>query len=791
MFYNRNIKFYLTADIDFERVIEDSTGTAETNKTTASFRSYPEAILNNFDIKDAITDCFEQIANKIETFISNGSCWTFKAMPKITLNVSEYKSIDASSYVKTPDFLISRHAIVNVRNKKDEKCFLYSILAYLFTTKKTPNRYRVGQYKKMKHDLNFDGITFPVRVQQIAKFEKQNQDISINLSFFDNTEKKILPLYASKEKYRKHEINLLMLYGNDKLGNPTKHYTLISDLSALLSHKTKTTHKLYVCHFCMHRCSNHLALTRHSEICKNHKFCRISFPSKFKKQKKKVINQTSICTALDEDDVDNGIGDYDEEEIHDNDLDEITGMNATSKSDRQYIAQMTKTYASGGAGEEIEEDQDAENILKFKQYQYTFPLKFAIYFDFECFIQEINGEKIHVPSGFSCIRVSSMPKYKLKPYTFSDDTPEVVMTKFFKYLHNQDENIQRICNVNKPMNTLTAEQENEFRQCNLCSCCNESNRIMTRHHCHLTGNYIGPICQRCNLCLKEYRMRSNGRVVIPVVAHNLGRYDMHLIIKYLHCAKSITQGVKPSDILLLANSMEQYTGMQILNLKFVDSYKFLSAGLSALVDTMMNDVDGKQKFVNIKDQFPDSEKFELMSSKGIFPYSYMRGRDNFQETALPPIESFYNDLTESEIEPSEYERALRVWDVFKMRTMKDYHDTYLLSDTLLLADVFEAFRKSSMEYYKLDPLYFWGTPGLAQSAALRMCGAKIELLTSHDMLLFFEDSIRGGFSCITNRFAEANNKYMGPKFDPEKPISYLAYYDCINLYGMSYLMLLF
>ena len=87
---------------------------------------------------------------------------------------------------------------------------------------------------------------------------------------------------------------------------------------------------------------------------------------------------------------------------------------------------------------------------------------------------------------------------------------------------------------------------------------------------------------------------------------------------------------------------------------------------------------------------------------------------------------------------------------FDMKSLKEYHDLYLLSGVLLLADVFEDFRRISLNHYELDPAQYLTAPGLTFDACLKMTGAKIELLTNINHLLFIEQGIRGGVSMIGN-----------------------------------------
>ena len=127
--------------------------------------------------------------------------------------------------------------------------------------------------------------------------------------------------------------------------------------------------------------------------------------------------------------------------------------------------------------------------------------------------------------------------------------------------------------------------------------------------------------------------------------------------------------------------------------------------------------------------------------------------------------------------------AQKVWDVFEIRNLGEYHDLYVQSDALLLADVFEKFRDKCIEIYGLDP-YFLSAPGLAWQSCLKMTNVNLELLTDTDMLLMFESRIRGGICQSIHRYAKANNKYM-KNYNRNIPSSFLLYLDANNLYGWA------
>ena len=105
-----------------------------------------------------------------------------------------------------------------------------------------------------------------------------------------------------------------------------------------------------------------------------------------------------------------------------------------------------------------------------------------------------------------------------------------------------------------------------------------------------------------------------------------------------------------------------------------------------------------------------------------------------------------------------------------------------MSDILFLADVFENFRKTCLQYCKLDPCHYFTIPGLSWDAILKMTNIQLELMTDIDMFQFIEKGLRGGISYIANRYGQDNNKYM-TNYDEKAPSKYIIYPDANNLYG--------
>ena len=154
-----------------------------------------------------------------------------------------------------------------------------------------------------------------------------------------------------------------------------------------------------------------------------------------------------------------------------------------------------------------------------------------------------------------------------------------------------------------------------------------------------------------------------------------------------------------------------------------------------------------QRFVNTYDFCNgDLSKFTLLLRKGVYPYEYMDSWQRFDETSLPDKEAFYSNLNMEDIANTgvDYRHGKTVFEYLINKNLGDYHDLFVQSDTLLLADVFENFRNMCIKVYELDPAHFLSAARLGWQACLKKTEVKLELLTDVDMLLMVEKGIRGG-----------------------------------------------
>ena len=334
---------------------------------------------------------------------------------------------------------------------------------------------------------------------------------------------------------------------------------------------------------------------------------------------------------------------------------------------------------------------------------------------------------------------------------------------------------------NKPLRMTEADEE-EFKKttCHICDKKYTEKYIHVRDHCHITGKYRGSAHQECNLKLKI----EPDNIKIPVIFHTLKGYDSHFIMQEIGAIVKNNTYIKNEkemkmNINAIPNNMEKYMAFMLGNhLTFIDSFQFMSSSLDKLVSNLPAEA---LKYTNKRFR---KEKFKLMTRKGIYPYDYMDSFEKFNKTELPTKEEFYSILCGEHITDEDYQHAKNVWNTFNLKSMGEYHNLYLKSDILLLADVFENFRKTCLQYYKLDPCHYFTSPGLSWDAMLKMTNIKLELMTDIDMFQFIEKGMRGGISYIANRYGKANNKYM-KEYDEKAPSKYIMYLDANNLYGWA------
>ena len=697
---HKNIKVRFILVILMEQVLADKM-TRIYNQDKAYFHSETHANLETTNRKKLYQESTEKILEGITNYQDNGSDWYFKEIIQLEIHTNEYKPIRGNSYLPLPDWIMRKKAIINIQNK-DNKCFLWCVLRSLHPKDKHDDR--LGDLRQYENSLNTKGLTFPMKVKDISKFERLNPDLpSINVFSIDGNN--VYPLRESKDC--KKTIDLFFYEEDGKT-----HYSLIKNFSRLVrSQITKRTNEiLHICKRCFSHFTKPELLEKHIKYCYNNKSSIVKMPPK-------------------------------------------------------------------------------DSYLYFKNYYKQLPIPFVAYADFECFTTSMssccpnpnnsynfNYQK-HEPSGF-CFYVKGSVGKRIKPILFtkkceSDNVAKIFVDKIVETTKAIYEDFYK-----KPKQMIiTAAVQKDFNNAVKCHICGfELGKDRVRDHCHFTGKYRGAAHNQCNLLCKKPK-------VLPVIFHNLQGYDAHLFIKELAKVEGKLDCIPSTEEKYISFSKHIEVGVYpdggpiTFEIRFLDSYKFLQSSLSNLVSNL-----SEKDFKVISGEY--KKNIELITRKGVYPYDYISSLNKLSETCLPPKEEFYSKLNDSDISDEDYEHALKVWKMFGCKSLRDYHDLYLKTDVLLLADVFEKFRVTCLKNYQLDPAHYYTSPGLAWDACLKLTGQRLELISDYDMLMLFERGIRGGITHISKRYSKANNKYMRD-YNPEKKSKFIQYLDANNLYGWA------
>ena len=408
----------------------------------------------------------------------------------------------------------------------------------------------------------------------------------------------------------------------------------------------------------------------------------------------------------------------------------------------------------------IEMPSPNNNLIKYNQGEKSLELQFIIYADLECLLKKIDtcsfdksNNKLSYYRGEDCMK--RFCKDFLSLYRIFSCNLHLYNNLIYYWIYQKNKYATKIFDFKKKtMIPLTKEENDNYNKENTCYICKKDfNNDKVRDHCHFTGKYRGAAHNMCNL---RYKIPKN----IPLIFHNGSTYDYHFVIKELACEFE-------GNIECLGENTEKYITFSVpikkkidnkninitYKIKFIDSFRFMATSLSKLVDNLTDNIHNDKcikcksnlcfvKAINEKLIFKgidcekeyekefnkelierfantykfcdiDLDKFIMLLRKGVYPYEYIDEWDKFNEKVLPGKDSFYSNLTLENISETDYAHANNVFKKFNINNLGEYHDLFVRSDTLLLADIFENFRKSCLKNYELDPAHFVSFPGLA------------------------------------------------------------------------------
>ena len=417
---------------------------------------------------------------------------------------------------------------------------------------------------------------------------------------------------------------------------------------------------------------------------------------------------------------------------------------------------------------------------------------YVMYADFESTLVPLNDRTEHRPNSFALYALNKKDGFSYDQYVGED-----AADRFMDKVKQTALNLYNLFNGNEPM-VLTPEEEEAHEKATECYICYEGygetrGRRKVPDHDHVTGKYRGPAHATCNL------HRHDAHFNVDVFMHNFKGYDSHFLMSKGDPAKFNSEEVD-GIFTCIPDTIEKYKAVfwkpqypvregrkraPHIRISFKDSQPFFSPtdSLESLIDKRKTDGLPFPHFDAALEGRGLLQHRELLLQKGVYPYSFVEDISRLDVRELPSQQEFHDKLRNKDISKSDYEHACKVWSALGCRTFRDYHLFYLMSDTLLLADVFEGFRDMFQNAFELDPAHYVGLPAAVWDACMKMTGVTLELITDHEMFDFVESAKRGGISMISNRYAKANNKYMARTYESANETSYIQNMDANSLYA--------
>nr|XP_015923625.2 uncharacterized protein LOC107451906 [Parasteatoda tepidariorum] len=238
-----------------------------------NFKTRNCIIVPSTDLNEVFDNKKDKLLAESSEFEEKDSGWTLSKILYLEVRINKYNPLHGSTFIKLPEFIEKKKAVINVRNN-DSKCFMWSVLAALHP--QIDNAHRVEKYATFVNELDFSGLEFPIKLQDVFKFENKN-NISINVYGF-NVKNIFYPLYITKKEKEVH-IDLLFI-----TSLTTSHYCYVKNLSRLLtSQYSSHDGKKFICRRCLQFFTAERNLNEHRLNCDSHEAVRVLMPTEKEK----------------------------------------------------------------------------------------------------------------------------------------------------------------------------------------------------------------------------------------------------------------------------------------------------------------------------------------------------------------------------------------------------------------------------------------------------------------------------------------------------------------------------
>ena len=713
-------------EIPTEDDLED--GPPSTDKEMTMPMRTPYRILlvgDEAEIPAYINRCLKDTLSRVEDLELRGSGWSIRDIITFRVELGKCSLIGGcddfqvdEKHMKGSEYLID----VPIRN---ERCFISALAQHYFRGKCTEQMIDAWA----KENLKLKGIEFPMSITKIAAFEKKNSKLDLRINVFLKEGNQCYPAYRSK-KTSENVANLVLLRFSSQSDesssdcemeegdwddnfwlNQKYHYCYITDVDKYLN---------------LHQ--NHSGARRRygSLHCDN---CLANFTNR-----KTLDEHRELCL----------------------------------KNETQFI-KMPK-----------------QESLSFTKHHLKFGYPILGFLDFESTLvptdrsKHPNCKNCRELGDQSLCKHATQEQNEQKPMCYSlyfidrarnivferTRIGENVMKHFFRDLRKAEKKLIKGFQAKKVLRPWTEQEMLNYEEAKECHYCGQRFKRKgelkkVRDHDHVSGAALGAAHRSCN---REARAKKG----LIVYCHNLTGYDSHFIIKHM------TKYQGKRRFTGIPNNTEKFKTFDVGRTKFVDSRAFLDASLAELVDDLVQEKNDFKILENSGIYETEEQRNLLISQKGVFPYEYVTGTDVLQETKLPPKDKFYSMVKESHVNDEEYQHALKTFEAFGCKNLKDYCKLYCRLDTLQLAEAVLAFVEEVKMDFGLDATNFISLPQLAWQCMLKKTGVELDYMPDQDMIQLLENNIRGGVSYVNVR--SVNTAEDGGE---------LMYLDFTNLYGYA------
>lgn len=668
------------------------------------------------NIDSNIRKSFIHQQNTLDQWMRGGSNWQFNRALAFDVEFSSINPVrgGCDTDINIKQFQ-NKTNLFNPQNTNN-KCFLYCIAYFILfagLTKKITPQDNL-KIKRETQTFNIKGIKFPLDPNDIAKFLNRNKKLDLKINLlYRGTDDKVYPMEYGLGDGGK-TVNLLLIETN--MGG---HYMAIKNTDNYLK-------KVY-----------NLGTGKKASYLKAF-FCL------------NCLNSFSSARVRDE---------------------------------HSLICAVNKPRI------EVCPDNQ-KNIVKFKNFDRQHMLEYVAYLDFECvlpdkrtdctecrslkckcdasYVQDINHQ---IPICYSFVIIGPSDEI-IHEQTYAGPEAHI---HFVRHILDQEKAwIKSLVIDSKEVILMTNAEKEAYDNAKNCYMCGisfiDSGITKCRDHSHYSSRYLGAACQQCNL-------RRQKPKKLKIITHNCSKYDMHFIVKALSSFKDEIEGIE-----VLPYNGENFRTLSFNIFEFIDSLAFLQASLAQL-SSDLKESDNKyailrQTYLVKKGGRFNKKRFAMVLEKSFFPYEYCKSLELMEKTTkIPKQKDFYSTLSEDSISRENHQFAKMVWLEYQCKNLLDYTKLYCKIDTILLAEIFQAFRKKMHSFSGLDPAYYISLPAYGYDSMLKITGSEIELPTDINMVHFLEQGKRGGVSFI-------NTRYLNNLQFEDAGIEYL---DRNNLYGESQL----